>query len=332
MSIRSLLSALTFLLFSPYICKAQELDEKILMNIAGQNILAGEFIRMYEKSIYPGVPNDLNNYLEQFIIFKLKVTDAISEGYDTTAAFRKEFKGYRDQLAEYYLTDKNIKEKLLHDTCKRSLTEVNAMIRKSMTEKLKNDYGFRLNPAALGWFIKNTDTLIISGKSKYNRSEISEDNLYSFADQHLNMNLFAEYVEKNSPSPAADKDKIEDFIMNHLETILYDQMIKYEDSILEQKYPEFRYLMKEFYDGILLFNISSDKVWNRSQTDTSGLLSYYKNNINKYPDDFKEVPGELVSDYQDWLMDEWIKQLKDRYAVKVRMVIFNKIRRKLTNE
>jgi peptidyl-prolyl cis-trans isomerase SurA len=35
--------------------------------------------------------------------------------------------------------------------------------------------------------------------------------------------------------------------------------------VLEKKYPEFRYLMKEFHDGMLLFEISEKKIWNRAQ-------------------------------------------------------------------
>ena len=53
---------------------------------------AGEFIRMYKKSLDPAYKTDLTDYLEQFIAFKLKVADAIEQGYDTTKAFREELK------------------------------------------------------------------------------------------------------------------------------------------------------------------------------------------------------------------------------------------------
>ena len=50
----------------------------------------------------------------------------ISEGIDTTKAFRTELNGYRNQLAQNYLTDTETKEKLLQKTYQRSLTEINA--------------------------------------------------------------------------------------------------------------------------------------------------------------------------------------------------------------
>ncbi len=59
-------------------------------------------------------------------------------------------------------------------------------------------------------------------------------------------------------------------------------MISYENSILEKKYPEFRYLMKEFHDGMLLFEISEKKVWNRVSSDSAGLHSYYEEHKNNW--------------------------------------------------
>ena len=102
------------------------MNNKILMTVDGNKIQAGEFIRMYKKSIDPGKTLDIDSYLQQFMVFKLKVADALNEGYDTTKAFRNELNGYRNQLAQNYLTDNQTKEKLLQKAYQRSLTEINA--------------------------------------------------------------------------------------------------------------------------------------------------------------------------------------------------------------
>jgi peptidyl-prolyl cis-trans isomerase SurA len=59
-------------------------------------------------------------------------------------------------------------------------------------------------------------------------------------------------------------------------------ILTWEDSRLEQKYPDFRYLVKEFHDGMLLFEINSREVWNRPYSDTTGLLDYYNSNIGLF--------------------------------------------------
>jgi peptidyl-prolyl cis-trans isomerase SurA len=95
-------------------CSAQLLSDQVLMNVAGRDITAGEFTRMYLKSADIGKnPVNIDDYLQQFIVFKLKVADAIHEGIDTTKAFINELNGYRNQLAQNYLTDTQVKEKLL---------------------------------------------------------------------------------------------------------------------------------------------------------------------------------------------------------------------------
>ena len=52
---------------------------------------------------------------------------------------------------------------------------------------------------------------------------------------------------------------------------LKHEITNLENSKLEEKYPEFRYLMQEYHDGILLFNISEEKIWNFASQDTVGL-------------------------------------------------------------
>ena len=72
------------------------------------------------------------------------------------------------------------------------------------------------------------------------------------------------------------------FIKTLLETSASDQLITYENSVLEKKYPEFRYLMNEFHDGILLFDVSNKKVWDRISRDSAGLHAYYGENKFRY--------------------------------------------------
>src|SRR5512140_14153 len=123
---RSLILPVFILLLARSVCPAQDPDKKILMTVAGRNVEEGEFIRMFNKSLDPGNKSEIDKFLEQFIAFKLKVADAMSEGYDTTKAFSVELNGYREQLAQSYLTDSDIKERLLKRAYERSLLEVKA--------------------------------------------------------------------------------------------------------------------------------------------------------------------------------------------------------------
>jgi peptidyl-prolyl cis-trans isomerase SurA len=61
-----------------------------------------------------------------------------------------------------------------------------------------------------------------------------------------------------------------------------DKIINYEDARLEQKYPDFRLLMNEYRDGILLFEITDENVWSKAIRDSAGLKNYHEQNLSKY--------------------------------------------------
>ena len=65
----------------PVISRAQDFNDKVLMTVDSREVQSGEFIRMYNKSLEPGKKMDVDKYLQQFIIFKLKVADALNSGY-----------------------------------------------------------------------------------------------------------------------------------------------------------------------------------------------------------------------------------------------------------
>jgi peptidyl-prolyl cis-trans isomerase SurA len=635
---------------------SQNLNDKVLMTVDGRSVSAGEFIRMYKKSYDTVKTVNIDTYLNQYAIFKLKVADALREGYDTVQAFKTELQGYRNQLAQNYLTDNDAKEKLLKQAYQRSLTEINgwhilincpaearpedtlkawkkardvreriilgepfeqvargtsddpsvkinggnlgyftvfqmimpfedaayslkrgevsepvrtpygyhiitipgkrpssgkikvahimkivppgtpeddakkaedeinniyeqlqkgasfnelaakfsdhkesasnggeinwfgageiipdfaeasfslakngdftkpvrtnygwhiikridkkapgsfeetrsyleskindsylnSISKKAFIEKLKKEYKYRLNTNAFNWFVKNTDTLIIKGMAKYNRSGMPAGAIYNFADQQLTTREFASYLEKRGSMIDTKDSSV--FIKKSLETRLSDQMLSYENSVLEKKYPEFRYLMNEFHDGILLFEISGKKVWNKAQDDSTGLNKYYGENKHKFltregisakiytlkkingiksldnafkkyskyedadkrlfekfiskndtlltikegtwykgdnkimdnisrtimqektiidgfpaivvvkkvidavPLPFTEVQGEMITGYQEYLEENWIKQLKEKYAVKIDNGVLEEIRKNLNND
>ena len=66
------------------------------------------------------------------------------------------------------------------------------------------------------------------------------------------------------------------------DNFINDQLINLEKSKLEEKYPDFRFLMNEYHDGLLIFEISQNEVWNKASSDTTGLEAFFTKNIKDY--------------------------------------------------
>jgi peptidyl-prolyl cis-trans isomerase SurA len=101
-----------------------------LFTISNNPVTTEEFIYLYRKN-HQHKPEEftkekIEEYLELFINYKLKVEEAFSRGMDATAAFKKEYQTYRDELLKPYLPDTRIIDSLVKLTYERLKEEVNA--------------------------------------------------------------------------------------------------------------------------------------------------------------------------------------------------------------
>ena len=90
-------------------------QSETLMTINGKAVSAEEFLYIYEKNNQAGAvdPKTMDEYLDMFINFKLKVAEAEAQGIDTTESFKKELKGYRAQATPKYLQDEAAMDSLI---------------------------------------------------------------------------------------------------------------------------------------------------------------------------------------------------------------------------
>jgi len=103
--------------------------KKVLLSIGDENITVGEFYNVYEKSNSQGDVIDkksMEEYLNLYINFKLKVKEALDLRMDTNSAFISELDGYREQLAKPYFVDESINEDLFAEAWDRKQKDVRA--------------------------------------------------------------------------------------------------------------------------------------------------------------------------------------------------------------
>lgn len=117
----------------------------------------------------------------------------------------------------------------------------------------------------------------------------------------------------------------------HLSTkVLYErfqdqEVLNYFKENLRNTDAKFASTLKEYEDGLLLFELMQRKIWNKS-SDSLELKTYFDKNLSKYKSqELKKVKGKVMSDYQNFLEQEWIKDLRVNNEVKINQKVLNKL-------
>ena len=175
-------------------------------------------------------------------------------------------------LASFESMKKELQTKVNRDD--RSKKTQTALINKLKLEYNYSDYSKK----GLKWFVKHIDSNYFKGK--WTASKLKKDNvLFTLKSQNFTQKQFANYIISNYRVP---RTNAKDLINKQFNTWVSYEILKYEEDQLEAKYPEFKALMQEYHDGVLLYEVMTDKVWNKANKDTLGLKNYYEINKSNY--------------------------------------------------
>lgn len=212
--------------------------------------------------------------------------------------------------------------------------------KESLADKLLVEYGLKTKgkKAAVKFLLKNIPENYFKNPdtTKLNKLPGIEKlaPIATFADQKVDAAGFAGYLGRFQGVEM--KGSLEEFIEERFQYYIYDKVLTYENSILEEKYPEFKNLVEEYFNGMLLYEINSQNIWNKSLQDSVGLEKFYEEIKTQFPDPenpgaykpFSAVRASVVTQYQEKLEKEWIMELKKKYPVVVDEKVFESILKK----
>ena len=120
-----------FILLAFYFVNAQSqvTNEEVLFTVADEPVYASEFIRIFNKNldlVQDESQKDVDEYLNLFINYKLKIAEAKAQGLDEKPAYKRELGNYKKQLAKNYLTDTEVTDELVEESYYRVTNEVKA--------------------------------------------------------------------------------------------------------------------------------------------------------------------------------------------------------------
>jgi peptidyl-prolyl cis-trans isomerase SurA len=174
-------------------------------------------------------------------------------------------------LGTFQELEKEIQQRVNRDD--RALTT-----QKSFIEKLKREYQFKdYGKKQLKFFHKNAKfengSWIIPNTNK-------NPVLFRFSTVEITRNDFIEFLRGITNVPP--KAHIKTFINKKYADFVDQQILAFEEAQLDSKYPAFRALMNEYHDGVLLYEIMNDKVWNKALRDTAGLRAFFNQNRDQF--------------------------------------------------
>src|SRR6185436_10990337 len=150
----------------------------------------------------------------------------------------------------------------------------------TMINKIKKEYNFKEFPKNKDELINTFDTTLTNGEWKATNAEKMTKPLFTIANETTTQKDFAEYIASHQSKRMNTTPQAVGY--NLYDTFLTERLLSYEESRLDQKYPEFKSLMREYRDGILLFDLTDKKVWSKAVKDSVGLQEFYAKNKSTY--------------------------------------------------
>jgi len=179
----------------------------------------------------------------------------------------------RKGIGSFEEMEKELTQKVSRDN--RSLKS-----RQSTLLKIKEMFSFKENNSAKELFYSIVTDTVFFGKWSSEGLIPDNEEIFSLDGQEVTQNDFAEYIEKNQKPRT--RIPVNVFVDEMFDSFVEETCFDLYDKRLEDLYPEFRLLMKEYRDGILLFELTDRKVWSKAVKDTVGLEKFYGQHKNDY--------------------------------------------------
>ena len=217
---------------------------------------------------------EVNRMVPEFIeaISKLKVDD-VSEPVRTDYGWHLIKLVKLVKIPEYDKYISTLKTKVARDS--RSNRSKEAAI-----EKFKKQYSFVEYEKNLLSFYNVVDSSIYKNNWKADKAASLKKVMFKLDGKKYSQKDFASYVENNQR--IRKKGTIRFFTDVLYKKWVNETVMSYKNSKLEDENIDFKMLMREYHDGILLFSISDEEVWGKAVRDTSGLKDFYENNKENY--------------------------------------------------
>lgn len=217
----------------------------------------------------------VNRMVPEFIeaICKLEKVDDFSKPILTSYGWHIIKLMERERELPFNEAKAELKQKVIKDSRSQLAKEV-------IIREIIDEYGLKEYPSAKEEFYTVVNDSIFLGKWSTAMAAKLTKPLLKIGDQVFTQQEFADYLAAKQKK--GEQKNIRVYVDNQYHTFLEEKLMMVENQNLEQKHPEFKALMNEYRDGILLFDLTDKNVWSKAVKDTTGLKEFYEKNKANY--------------------------------------------------
>ena len=131
------------------------------------------------------------------------------------------------------------------------------------------------------------------------------------------------FIEKRNLRDAIAQRKVSEMVKSSDGRLTAAEIMQQRADSLAKVDETMKYLIQEYHDGLLLFEVSNREVWEKAAADSVGQMKWYKKYRKKRygKKKYEEVKAAVTADWQDELEKRWVDALRKRYDV----VIYDEI-------
>ena len=337
MRYRNRMALAFFVICSLLFSRAVAQNDPVVMTVNGKEVLRSEFEYSYNKNNSEGVidKKTVEEYVDLFVNYKLKVAAALDAHYDTLTSFRQEFAQYRDQqVLPAMVTDADMLQEARHiydNTVKQigpdGLVQVSHILLRldqkateaeqkaakvridsiynalkqgadfaELAKKVSQDPGSAQQGGLLpfvqhGQLVKEFEDVAFSLKDGEMSGVVQSPYGYHIIlrKAHKMLEPFEEhkesilkFMEQRGIRDRLAQAKVDTLVSQSAGTLTSADVMKQKADELSAEDPEMKNLIREYYEGLLLYEISNQHVWEKAAKDEAGLEQYFKKNKKKY--------------------------------------------------
>ncbi len=179
----------------------------------------------------------------------------------------------RDKVLPFNEAKVDLKQKVMKD----GRSQIG---QKVVIQKIIDEYGLTEYKAAKEDFYSVVTDSIFLGKWTADMASGLNKPLFKIGKMVTTQQEFAAYLAAKQKK--GDKKSITVYVNSQYQDFLKEKLFMVENQNLEQNHPEFKALMHEYRDGILLFDLTDKNVWSKAVKDTTGLKTFYDKNKSNY--------------------------------------------------